>query len=680
MLGLAVIANLSSGKVWGQIEHIKTLGNASSQHWKELESPHISIVFPRPYRSTATKLARRAEHIYEEYQARMGTSPVKITLYYFGHDKLLSKPRASTIIDANNIWSPKSSKKRVLHLTGLNDRLRYEIATACQNYIQSIYAEYLHFIAYPPPDFPWQDGLVAFLVHPQKTLRQQRILQKKMRTKKQTSNISRLQANRLNILVGRSQIQYFTNLNADNSLKNIYTQRQPFLLGLFHYFDFSPAFKKGTGISYPAFVQKWRSHEEQGMKTNKSANMRGSSSKPKLHSVYPESHSFDHNSVPDSLKPRIKPYHPFLHTDLKTPVVLPYYASPDNYGLGAYLKFAEPLGTHSINITGLFSAAHPIHKSYFTTKYINNSFRPRLSLHFNHFTSGSLIIGRFRKVRFSNILAASSLWKLSGTSHQTGNWYLGLGMRYMTFGYFPEKMLLNKYPHLFLKNEKTHQTDLKTVLTWKSFTRGRNTFINPGAGSGVQLAVTGSDKILGSDVQYARFNLSGYTIFPAFNKQRLYLYADGVVDIGAPAGRDYLAFSKGGKYELPGPSFMGEVNPAHKQFVRGYNTPLLGGRFLFGRLEYRIPFEFNTTRKLFGVIPPARTVFTFFSDAGVMGQARIAPNITHTRFRWSAGFEIKRVFSLPGNIRLAYELGLGQPFTTSFGPRPYIRVQTAIPF
>jgi hypothetical protein len=672
ILGLAGIANLTSGKVWGQAEHIKTLGNASAQHWKVLESPHITIVFPRSYHSTASELVPRAEYIYEEYKTRMGTAPVEITLYYFGDDKLLSKSRTSNVINANNVWSPDSSRIKVLHLSGLGAHLRYEIATAFQDHIQSIFSKYLHFIAYPPPDFPWQDGLGSFFARPQKTLRQQHALQMYWTANNQSSNTSRLQANRMNIWIGRSQIQYYTNRTANNSLQKIYTQRQSFL-GLFHYFNFEPAFKKGTGKRYPVFVQDWRLHEKQRMKTNKSTDWQGLSSNQK-------SHSFVHDSMPTSSNPRIKPYHPFQHTGLKTPVVLPYYASPDNYGLGAYLKFAEPLGIHSINITGLFSAAHPIDKSYFTTKYINNSFRPRLTLHFNHFSSGALIIGRFRKVRFSNVLAASSLWRFSGASHQTGNWYFGLRMRYITFGYFPKKMLHDKYPNLFLKNEKTHQTDLKAILTWKNLARDRNTFVNPGVGSGVQFAVTGSDKILGSDVQYARFNLSGYTIFPAFNKQRLYLYADGVVDIGAPAGRDYLAFSKGGKYELPGPNFIGAVNPTHKQFVRGYNTPLLGDRFLFGRLEYRIPFEFNTTRKLFGVIPPARTVFTFFSDAGVMGQARVASKTTQTRYRWSAGFEIKRVFSLPGNIQLAYELGIGQPFTTSFGPRPYIRVQTAIPF
>jgi hypothetical protein len=455
------------------------------------------------------------------------------------------------------------------------------------------------------------------------------------------------------------------------------------LLGLFSYFDFQPAFKKAAGISYQAFENQWKVHEKQKVKekkqNSKSAFMHYSSKK-NTDTFSAAFHPIESDSAISFFDSGTKPYHPLFHTQLKTPIILPYYASPDNYGIGALLQFKEPMGIHALNITGLFSAAHPVHKSYFTFKYTNNSFKPRITLRYNHFSSGALILGRFRKARISDVLAASSVWKLSETTPRAGNWFLGLRMRYMAVGYLPEKLLHDKYPHLFFENEKSHQTDLKVVLTWKNLEQNHNLFINPDRGSGVQLAVTGSDKILGSDVQYVRLNMSSYSILPAFRKQRLFVYVDGVMDIGSPIGRDYLAFSKGGEYELPGPNFLGELNPSLRQFVRGYNTPLLGSRFVFGRLEYRIPFEFNTTRKLFGLIPPARTVFTFFTDGGMMGDARIAQNVERTRYRWSAGFEIKRVFSLPENVRLAYELGIGQPLTLSFGPHPYIRVQMAIPF
>jgi hypothetical protein len=675
-LGLMGLANLPGGKVYGQSACEMYFGNASSRHWKELSSSHIRIVFPSAYRAKSAGLLGQAEHIYKEYKSRLGTAPEKITLYYLGNGELFSKSRAFDAIKADNIWAGNPSRTGVLHLKSLTGALRYEIAAAFQDHIQSIIIQYWHFIAYPPPDFPWQDGLISYLVRPQKVAGEENTLGHYWFMEKRHSNLSRLAADTLNIWIGRSQIQYFT--RTGGSLQDIYTWRDT-LLGLFHYFNFQPAFKQAADISYPAFEKQWKVHEKQRIKADKSkGNQFNPGKKPGASSV--TFHSIVQDSAAHFSDLPIKPYHPLFHTQLKTPIILPYYASPDNYGIGTLLQFKEPMGTHALNITGLFSAAHPVHKSYFTAKYINNTFKPRLALRFNHFSSGTLILGRFRKARLNSVLAASSLWKLSGPKPRVGRWYFGLRLRYIAISYFPTKLLHHKYPHLFFENEKTHQTDLKAVLTWKKLKPGPNTFINPAKGSGVQLAVTGSEKILGSNVQYARLNMSGYTILPAYHKQRIFVYADGVMDIGSPAGRDYLAFSKGGQYELPGPNFLGELNPSHRDFIRGYNTPLTGSRFVFGRLEYRIPFEFNTTRKLFGVIPPARTVFAFFTDGGVMGDARIAPNVVKTRYRWSAGFEIKRVITAPGNVQLAYELGIGQPLTKSFGPHPYIRVQMAIPF
>jgi outer membrane protein assembly factor BamA len=359
--------------------------------------------------------------------------------------------------------------------------------------------------------------------------------------------------------------------------------------------------------------------------------------------------------------------------------VLPYYASPDNFGIGTALEFQEPMRTHKFNISGLFSLDHPISKSYFFTKYTNNSFRPRLELHFNHFTSGALIIGRSRKVQMTNVVAASSLWKLSGLSQDFSDWYVGLQLRYMRFKYFSDERLHQKYPRFLYTNHAAHQTDLKAAVIWHNMKPSKNTFINPFSGAGVRLSVTGSDKILGSDTKYLRLNLGGYKILPGFGRNRIYLRLNGVMDLGAPAGRDYLNFASGGNFALTGPNFLGSVNPDINRFVRGYHKNILGDKFLFGRLEYRIPFEFNTTEKLFGVIPPARTVFTFFSDAGMMGNARVAPNRTATKRRWSAGFEIKRVLAA-GGFQLAYEVGIGQPLTKAFGPHLYIRAQMAVPF
>lgn len=659
-------------KACGQAQMTCYLGNAKSRGWQALNSPHIRLIFPDAYRSEAVGFAAKAEQIYDEYKDRLGTAPQKIGLYYLGSGQWISRIRASGTFKANIIWASPVGKRDSVPLTTPTDVLRYEIANAFQRHLVSPFVRYRRFIHYPPEDIPWQDGLIPFLVHPNQTYGQQPFLRAYRSSKTGHSAFSRRFMNKLNWRVGYSQIQYFRNMDDGWSLPGIYSRRQSFL-GLFNYFNFKSAFKQAAGLSYSAFEERWLGSSHATAKAD-------SLHPSKQLSVSRNNLSKDRaqqNSLSDST---VTPYHSLLHTRIKYPIVVPYYANTDNYGLGMYLKFEEPMGIHAFSLSGLFSFPHPADKSYINFRYINNSFRPRLSLRFNHYSSGALFIGDYQKNRALNVLAASSLWKLSAISREKSNWYFGLRLRYMSFQYLPTKTLHNKFTHLFYRNNKTHQTDLKAVITWSGIKLDEDTFIYPGVGSGIQLSATGSEKIMGSDVRYLRLNLGAYTILPAFRKHHLYLYADGVIDIGTPAGRDYLAFANDGSYELTLPKFLGEVNPGYKQFVRGYNTILTGSRFLFGRLEYRIPFEFNTTRKLFGFIPPARTVFTFFSDAGVMGDARLAPNRTETQYRWSAGFEIKRVFSFAGSLQFAYELGLGQPLTILTGPRPYIRIQMAVPF
>ncbi|HYW36404.1 MAG TPA: hypothetical protein VE868_13430 [Balneolaceae bacterium] len=376
----------------------------------------------------------------------------------------------------------------------------------------------------------------------------------------------------------------------------------------------------------------------------------------------------------------VKSYHPFQNIRLQPPFVGPYYFGRNEFGVGGIVQLSEPMRTSRFNFYGGIAVSDFAHKSYFYSDYVNNSLKPRIELNYNHFSSGTFIIGKTRKVKVADIVAARSLWKLTGLSHDHHNWYFGLQLRYMGFDYLSTKALHKGHPHIFYTNRKPHQTDLKADLIWRNLEPNRNLLINPGVGEGARLAVSGSDKILGSDTKYARFNLDGYKIFPAFGHDHIYLYANGVMDFGAPTGRDYLDFSDGGDFELAGADFMGPVDPGVKRFVRGYTTRLLGDKFVFGRLEYRIPFEFDTTKKLFGLIPPARTCFTFFADGGIMGNARISQTKTTTRSRYSAGFEIKRVFSIGNSFRFTYELGIGQPLTKSFGPHPFARAQMAVPF
>jgi hypothetical protein len=377
---------------------------------------------------------------------------------------------------------------------------------------------------------------------------------------------------------------------------------------------------------------------------------------------------------------RIKPYYTFLNTKWEQPFALPYVAKDGDFGLAGYIELKEPLRTHQFEYYGSVSFSDLLHKSFFYSSYINNSLRSLIELKFNHFPSASGFFGKSRKAETTDVVSLSSLWKLNSLSHDFSNWYAGLTLRYMAFDYFSEASQRLHKPDIFFNNTKTRQSDLIGSLVWRSLKPNRHALIHPPDGEGVRLLIAASRPILGSQTSHARFNLEGYTILPGFGDQRLFLYGNGVVDAGDPAGRDFLSFSDNGDYQLPGPNFLGSVNPGISRFVRGYDSNLVGDRFLFGRAEYRIPFQFNTTEKVLGLLPPARTSLTIFSDGGIMGDARITPDRKTTRYRYSIGAEIKRVFSVGGSFKVTYELGIAQPLNRPLAPQLYFNARSALPF
>ena len=950
--------------------------NPALVKWRYLQTPHFKIVFRADQKMAAADIARQAEPIYQEYKQRLGTVPSeKISLYVNDNDEIVSGLRAQDTDEAYSIWKGDPFLPRLLpgDVT-FNQRLRAEIAFAFQENITAFPVDYYDYLFSNSSQSPWSDGFVSYLAIPRQTPHDVSTMRNYRHNENSDAALKSLLADHLEIMLGRSQINYYFNQFKGDSLRGIYVHRQS-LVGLVPYFDFNPAFKKGTGISYDEFDQRWENdnrkwfnktktafakREEKNLKTfpvfkdvfqfkgaainqagtliaalvmnqsgsfteelqinpleNLNGKIRtidegffhpamdwnpaknqliyskriynnekgnyfyqpyiwnaGDKKSQKISSVsnghmpiflsdrdslayvekrlgghiiwvintetgqkkraysfdktvevshlsnHPtqskmlvsyrakdnihragildmESKSFnplplqselamnaewspdgafiyfnrklysvrnifrvrlsgdnlsrmepvtaqfygtelwdvarDSTGVIYALGPRkqadwsttiagypggrkadasasknyssgsqvslssamppatnnasvrfsdddVNSYRPFLNTRWEPPFAVPYYLNAGDFGLAGYAGLLEPLRRHAFNFYGIISIADPVNKSFFYSEYVNNVLRPRIELNYNYFPAASDWFGTSREVQKTNVVALTSLWRLTGLSNDFNDWYAGLTFRHLSIDYFSTPTLREHHPDIFFANQATNQTDIRATLAWRRLNPSRHTLIHPLDGNGLRFSVTAADDILGSDVQYTRLSLDGYAVLPAFGSHRIYVYANGVMDIGQPVGKDYLGFSDGGDYQLPGPSFTPSINPGVERFVRGYSSSLLGNRFLFGSAEYRIPFQFDTKKKLLGFIPPARTSFTFFTDAGVMGDARVSPTEETSTFRYSVGAEMKRVFSIGGSFKLTYELGIAQPLDQSLSPQPYFNVKTAVPF
>lgn len=677
LLALVFISLTMNTKSHGQVVPETYGNNETNIPWAEINTSHFKIVFPKPQASTAKRLSVQAEQIYKEFKSRLGTAPSQhIIIYYKNDNVLVSGVKARDLDDKYSIWKGDPFMPRfVPGKETLLKALRQEIAYAFQQHIQYFPVDYYYYLFSRPEKTPWSDGFTSFMAAPNVTEYDVTARNEFGDDEDEDKFLKQAISDSIDIIKGRSQMHYFTERFGEESFRDLYSSRQS-LFGLVTYFDVNASFENAVGQQYELFTKQWKKDvqnelEPNGAVINSDSEKASKSLKPDTLVQVPNQ-SFADRSV--------NSYNAFKNIQWEKPFAIPYYINPGDFGLAAYLSLVEPMRTHEFNYYGSISFADPIGKSFFYSEYINNSFRPRLELSFNRFPSASGFFGKSRKVNTTTVMALTSLWKLTGLSRGNSDWYAGLTLRHMVFDYFPESTLRLHHPDIFFSNMKTRQTDLKAVLSWRKLKTSRHTLIHPLNGKGIRFSAMVSDKILGSQTRYARLSLDGYTILPAMGNHRIYLYANGVMDIGEPAGRDFLSFSDSGDYQLPDSDFTGSVNPGLDRFVRGYTTILPGDRFLFGKLEYRIPFQFNTRKKLLGFIPPVRTSLTMFTDAGVMGEARVAEDRVSTEYRYSVGAELKRIFSIGGSFKLTYELGIALPLNQSFSPDPYFNIKTALPF
>lgn len=535
---LFLLGGLSVDLLFAQAINGQYGNNETSINWMETQSPHFKIVFPEGKTNSAGILARQAEDIFKEYQDRLGTAPSnRIIIYYKNNNALVSGIRGQDTDEEFQVWQGSVGMQQLMPGNYTTSQaLRAEIAYAFKENIEYFPIDYYFYLFSRPSPSPWSDGLVSYLAVPEVTNSDTLAVNTlaNFAKKNRFDSFSRVEWKEM--LFGRSQIRYFET-DTTNSISEIYSQRQK-LFGFIPYFDFNPAFEKATGRSYQAFKKQWEADSRAANKKVKDLNNAASENDT-------GSLQTDSNSSPSGLD--TSPYNSFANIRWEVPFGVPYYYDGD-FGLAGYASLKEPLRIHEFSYYGSLSFANPIRKSYFYSEYVNNSLRPRIKFSYNHLPSASGFFGEEREVQTTDVLALSSLWKLTGLSSGTSAWYAVLTLRHLALDYFPQEMFRANNPDIFYTNTKTRQTDLRGILSWRNHVPNRNNLIHPLSGQGVRFSATASDKILGSQVRYARLGVDAYMVLPAVSDQRIFVYGNAVMDIGEPAGRDFLSFSDNGNY------------------------------------------------------------------------------------------------------------------------------------
>ncbi|MFO7738372.1 MAG: BamA/TamA family outer membrane protein, partial [Desulfatiglandaceae bacterium] len=360
-------------------------------------------------------------------------------------------------------------------------------------------------------------------------------------------------------------------------------------------------------------------------------------------------------------------------------IALPYY-SGDDYGIFATSNWVEPLGKHTIAGLGWLSLENPGEKSYGSLTYLNNQLYPFLGVSVYKLPESARFYGdRFllEEVSGGEITARWPLDILEAP-YQSGNIFARF--RHVLVRPYERDRFDGSFA--VPAPQKGRQTDLRLGWQVKKQRPWRDNMIHPLDGSGLSMSLTGSQKVLGSDVEFLTADINSYTILHPIGMHRIYLHGRFQAQLGDPLPQDFIGFSRYDNINLNLPGEVPFVLFNEAERVRGYRDFVAGKQVAFGSLEYRMPFLPSLETRILGLIEFGSTALALFTDAGAVWEARFADGTTGTETRWGAGGEVKNRISLFG-VDFTHSLGIAQPARELFTEVDYdlyYRVRAVVPF
>ncbi|MCC5940116.1 MAG: BamA/TamA family outer membrane protein [Balneolaceae bacterium] len=360
-------------------------------------------------------------------------------------------------------------------------------------------------------------------------------------------------------------------------------------------------------------------------------------------------------------------------------LVLPFYADSDNWGLFGTTGFVEPLAKHIFAATGYLSFGD-FDRSYGIASYVNNTLYPTFTTSLYKTPGSAYFYGdRFLvEELIGGDISMNLPMDLFEGPYRGGSVFARL--RHVLVRPFDRDLFSDSF--LSPAPERARQTDFSIGFGIKKQRPWRNNLIHPLDGWGIRSMLTGSEKILGSDVQFATADLSAYTVLPSIGLQRFYIFGRYQQQWGTPLPQNFIGFSRldNINLNLPGEVPFRQFHEADR--VRGYREFVAGNRVAFASLEYRMPFLPSLNTSILGLIELKGTALALFTDAGVVWDARTKTDTFDTVQRWGAGAELKNEISLFG-ISLNHALGIAQPAKELFTDADYdlyYRVRAVVPF
>ena len=361
---------------------------------------------------------------------------------------------------------------------------------------------------------------------------------------------------------------------------------------------------------------------------------------------------------------------------------LPYYDGENDFGIFGMTSWTEPLGKHTIAGGGNISFNNFDRDSYGVLTYVNNQLYPTIAFSGYKIPGTGQFYGSDFLIEELTGGEIKATWPIDWFSESYRSDRFSARLRHVLVRPDEQIDVFGSSPNNSVPNPvKARQTDLQLVWTTKKQRPYYNNLLHPIDGYGVRVALTGSEKILGSETAFFTPDISAYKILPGIGLHRFYLYGRFQAQFGTPLPQDYIGFSRYSNIDWPIPEGDLSIPYTKPERVRGYKSFVSGRQVAFGTLEYRIPFLPSLGTSILGFLELNRTSIALFTDAGVVWDVQI-PSGSAAEKRWGLGAELKNEIQL-GPISFIHSLGFGQPYDDLFTERNqdlYYQIKASVPF
>ena len=357
--------------------------------------------------------------------------------------------------------------------------------------------------------------------------------------------------------------------------------------------------------------------------------------------------------------------------------VLPYAWLDGDFGIAGFTSWIDPLGKHTFLVAGAFSAQDPGGNSIAAASYLNNQWYPTIGLNVYRLPGSARIYGNDLLVETYAGGDITMVWPLDWWDSPYLSEQFAASLRFVDTDPITDDHL--DTPDALPLPIAGQQADLRVGMSWKKQRPYRDNVVHPLDGLGLRVQVTAAARVIGTDSEFVRGDISAFGIFAGLGLQRLFVYGRFQAQEGEPFPQDFVGLSRHDDFQIDLPVSL-PIAFGDSERVRGYRSYALGDRLLFGTLEYRIPLLSSLQTRLLGAVSLGSVAAAAFADGGlVWSGANLGDGVS----RLGLGVEVKNALQIGGLIRLTHAVGLGQK-AVDFGAdgdyEIYYRIRTSVPF